>query len=70
MARPVYPHELDDSDYNWLISNYLEQNPTSKVLDLVGLPVIILNFNLEQSDINLNRYNNVQLASNETEKEN
>ena len=27
MARPVYPHELSDPDFAWLLSTFRENNP-------------------------------------------
>ncbi len=43
MGRPVYPHELKDPDFSWLISNYLDRNPGWVVVDRTLLPVVLIN---------------------------
>ena len=42
MARPMYPHELGDADFSWLISTFLEQHPNYIQLDSTCLPVVLL----------------------------
>lgn len=42
MARTVYPYELQDEDFTWLLNNYLEENPSSFTMQVQGCPVIIL----------------------------
>jgi hypothetical protein len=42
MARPVYPYELDDPDFSWLISRFREEHPEYLLLDVVTLPLILI----------------------------
>jgi len=42
MARPMYPHELGDADFSWLISTFLEQRPNFIQLDSSCMPVVLL----------------------------
>ncbi len=42
MARPVYPHELCDPDFQWLISNYKENHPNLVMVESTFLPLILI----------------------------
>lgn len=42
MARAVYPHEITDPDFQWLLNNYCESHPGAFKLDMGSLPVVIL----------------------------
>jgi hypothetical protein len=42
MARPVYPHELCDPDFQWLISNYKESHPNLIMVESTFLPLILI----------------------------
>lgn len=42
MARPVYPYELDDPDFSWLISRYREEHPEFVLLDMVTVPLVMI----------------------------
>lgn len=42
MGRPIYPHELKDPDFSWLISNYTEKNPRSILVDRSLTPIVLL----------------------------
>jgi|1048.fasta_scaffold19784_2 hypothetical protein len=42
MARPVYPHELCDPDFQWLISNYKETHPNTVTIESTFLPLILI----------------------------
>ncbi|MCB0318737.1 MAG: hypothetical protein KDD56_08260 [Bdellovibrionales bacterium] len=42
MGRPVYPHELIDPDFSWLISNFQENNPEYCSIDNSVLPVVFI----------------------------
>lgn len=42
MGRPVYPHEMCDPDFAWLVSNYREQNPDHVVVESTFLPIVLL----------------------------
>ena len=42
MARPIYPHELTDPDFQWLISTYKDGNPDSVVIEGTCLPVVLV----------------------------
>ena len=42
MARPVYPYELDDPDFSWLLSRYREEHTEYVMLDTVTLPLVMI----------------------------
>jgi len=50
MGRPVYPHELNDPDINWLISNYKELHPSCLVMESGMLPVVLIGAKVEETD--------------------
>lgn len=42
MARPIFPHELADPDFQWLVSTYKENNSVSFTIEGSCLPVILI----------------------------
>jgi len=42
MARPVFPYELDDPDFSWLLSRFREEHPEYALLDQVTLPLTLI----------------------------
>ncbi len=42
MARPVYPHELCDPDFAWLISNFKEDHPEYVSVESTFLPLVLI----------------------------
>ncbi len=42
MGRPVYPHELSDSDFSWLINSYRENNPHAVLVESSCLPLVLI----------------------------
>ena len=42
MGRPVYPYELGDPDFSWLISNFQENNPQFCVVEDSCLPIVFI----------------------------
>ena len=42
MARPIYPHELSDPDFQWLINSYKESRSGLAVVDSTCLPLVIV----------------------------
>jgi hypothetical protein len=42
MGRPIYPYELGDPDFSWLISHFQENNPEYKVVENTCLPVVFI----------------------------
>lgn len=42
MGRPVFPYELGDPDFSWLISNFQENNPEYAVVENSSLPVVFI----------------------------
>ena len=42
MGRPVYPYELGDPDFTWLISNFRDNNPEYSVVEDTCLPVVFI----------------------------
>jgi hypothetical protein len=42
MARPIYPHELSDPDFQWLLNSYRETRPGVAVVDCSCLPLVMV----------------------------
>lgn len=42
MGRPVYPYELVDPDFSWLITNFQENFPEYSFVDNSTLPVVFI----------------------------
>jgi len=42
MARPIYPHELADADYSWLMNSFRENNPHYAVVESSCRPVVLI----------------------------
>lgn len=42
MARPFYPHEADDPDLDWLVSNFLYERPDYYPVDSGMLPLVLI----------------------------
>jgi hypothetical protein len=42
MARPIYPHELADPDFQWLIATFRERRSVAYTVEESCLPVILL----------------------------
>ena len=42
MGRPIFPYELTDPDFTWLIGNYRENNPKSISVESTCLPVVFI----------------------------
>ena len=42
MGRPMYPHELSDPDFSWLINSFRENNPNCTVIESSCLPIVLI----------------------------
>jgi hypothetical protein len=42
MGRPFYPHEADDPDLDWLVSNFLFERPNYLPVEGGTLPLILI----------------------------
>jgi hypothetical protein len=42
MARAIYPHELSDTDFTWLINSFVEAHPEYRVFECGCLPVVLI----------------------------
>lgn len=42
MGRAVYPHELTDPDFSWLITRYQEGNPNCFPVESTSLPLVFV----------------------------
>jgi hypothetical protein len=42
MARAIFSHELGDPDFQWLLNNFTEQNPTTITVDASCLPIVLV----------------------------
>ncbi len=45
MGRPFYPHEIEDPDLDWLVSNFLYERPGFVPVESGSLPLILIPFN-------------------------
>ena len=44
MARAVFPHEVTDPDFQWLLSTYCEAHPAAMMIDISCVPVVVILF--------------------------
>lgn len=44
MGRPFYPHEADDPDLDWLVSNFLYERPDFLPVESGMLPLMLIPF--------------------------
>ena len=44
MGRPFYPHEAEDPDLDWLVSNFLYERPDYMPVEAPMLPMLLLPF--------------------------
>ena len=42
MARGIFPHEVSDPDFQWLIKNYMEKSAPVAVVDAGCLPLVMV----------------------------
>lgn len=42
MGRPIYPHEVSDPDFAWLLSSFQESNPQYVLVELTNLPLVFV----------------------------
>ncbi len=42
MARAMYPHELGDTDFSWLLSVFLESHPQYFQVESSCIPVVLI----------------------------
>ncbi len=42
MGRPFYPHEADDPDLDWLVSNFLYERPCYQPVEAAMLPLVLI----------------------------
>ena len=42
MARAIFPHEVMDPDFQWLIKNFCESGPPVAVVDSGCLPLVMI----------------------------
>ena len=42
MGRPLYPYELGDPDFSWLLSSFQENNPGWIMVESTCLPVVLV----------------------------
>jgi hypothetical protein len=41
-ARPFFPHEADDPDLDWLVSNFLHERPHFIPVEAGALPIVLI----------------------------
>lgn len=42
MGRPIYPYELADADFSWLITNFQENFPEYSLVEDTSLPIVFI----------------------------
>jgi hypothetical protein len=42
MGRPIYPYELADADFSWLITNFQENHPEYTLVEDSSLPIVFI----------------------------
>ena len=42
MGRPFYPHEADDPDLDWLVTNFLYERPDFIPVEADALPLMLI----------------------------
>jgi hypothetical protein len=41
MGRAIYPHELGDADFAWLVNSYREAHPDAMLIEEPSLPLVL-----------------------------
>jgi len=66
-ARPFFPHEADDPDLDWLLSNFLQERPNYIPVESGSLPIVLLpyrgKYELAKQDNGLNPFKTSPLLS-------
>lgn len=44
MGKPFYPSDVDDPDLDWLVSNFLYENPDFVPVEAGSLPILLIPF--------------------------
>ena len=42
MGRPIFPYELGDQDFSWLITTFQETHPGYVMVDSIGVPLVLI----------------------------
>ena len=42
MCRPIYPYELGDPDFSWLLATFQESHPNFVLIDSSCLPLVLV----------------------------
>ncbi|MBX7137810.1 MAG: hypothetical protein K1X83_07480 [Oligoflexia bacterium] len=42
MCRAIYPHELTDPDFSWLLNSYRENHPSYMLIEIPTLPIVLI----------------------------
>lgn len=50
MGRPFYPHEADDPDLDWLVTNFLYERPDFLPVEVGMLPLILMPYQEENAE--------------------
>jgi hypothetical protein len=51
MGRPIYPYELGDPDFTWLITHFQENNPRYNAVENTCLPVVFIEHEGEEVEL-------------------
>ena len=51
MGRPVYPHELGDADFSWLVNSFRENNPDFTIVESSCLPVVLIKDGIPKANL-------------------
>ncbi len=68
-ARPFFPHEADDPDLDWLVSNFLQERPHFIPVEAGTVPIVLIpyrgKFEIARQDNSVNPYRNATIADSE-----
>ncbi len=66
-ARAFFPHEADDPDLDWLLSNFLQERPNFIPVEAGSLPIVLLpyrgKYEVAKQENGLNPFKNSALVS-------
>ena len=67
MVRPIYPHELADPDFSWLLTTFKENHPNFVSVEGAGLPLVLINFEKECEKMQVEGEVHIQIEEKELE---
>lgn len=66
-ARAFFPHEANDPDLDWLLTNFLQERPNFIPVEAGSLPIVLLpyrgKYEVAKQESNLNPFKNSALVN-------